>query len=135
MGLTTSLFVIYVSWCEKDDPITMIFESIAMFVVSCWYILWSIIIWNTSLQRLLKMVDGLNFKDFVAFLSTFSAKASTAQKIERMSLNLYMCCVLATQGKTSYVGVLCLKLSWLYSLFRLNGILDILLSLIAVLYY
>ena len=29
------------------------------------------------------MVDGLNFKDFVAFLSTFSAKASLQQKIER----------------------------------------------------
>lgn len=35
------------------------------------------------LQRLLKMVDGLNFKDFVAFLSAFSAKASSSQKIER----------------------------------------------------
>lgn len=34
------------------------------------------------LQRLLKMVDGLNFKDFVAFLSAFSAKASAQQKIE-----------------------------------------------------
>ena len=29
------------------------------------------------------MVDGLNFKDFVAFLSAFSAKASLKQKIER----------------------------------------------------
>lgn len=38
-----------------------------------------------SLQRLLKMVDGLNFKDFVSFLSAFSAKASIAQKIECMS--------------------------------------------------
>lgn len=28
------------------------------------------------------MVDGLNFKDFVAFLSTFSSKASLEQKIE-----------------------------------------------------
>ncbi|KAG5618723.1 hypothetical protein H5410_018547 [Solanum commersonii] len=37
---------------------------------------------NPLSQRLLKMVDGLNFKDFVAFLSTFSAKASVAQKIE-----------------------------------------------------
>lgn len=33
-------------------------------------------------QRLLKMVDGLNFKDFVAFLSAFSAKASIQRKIE-----------------------------------------------------
>lgn len=37
---------------------------------------------NPLSQRLLKMVDGLNFKDFVAFLSTFSAKASLQQKIE-----------------------------------------------------
>ncbi|XP_050234977.1 uncharacterized protein LOC126683180 isoform X2 [Mercurialis annua] len=36
---------------------------------------------NPLCQRLLKMVDGLNFKDFVAFLSAFSAKASTEQKI------------------------------------------------------
>lgn len=28
------------------------------------------------------MVDGLNFKDFVAFLSAFSAKASIQRKIE-----------------------------------------------------
>ncbi|XP_019159899.1 PREDICTED: calcineurin subunit B-like isoform X3 [Ipomoea nil] len=37
---------------------------------------------NPLSQRLLKMVDGLNFKDFVAFLSAFSAKASMRQKIE-----------------------------------------------------
>ncbi|KAL3511926.1 hypothetical protein ACH5RR_024643 [Cinchona calisaya] len=37
---------------------------------------------NPLSQRLLKMVDGLNFKDFVAFLSAFSAKASISQKIE-----------------------------------------------------
>nr|XP_018628464.1 calcineurin subunit B-like isoform X2 [Nicotiana tomentosiformis] len=37
---------------------------------------------NPLSQRLLKMVDGLNFKDFVEFLSTFSAKASMQQKIE-----------------------------------------------------
>ncbi|XP_025012834.1 calcineurin subunit B isoform X3 [Ricinus communis] len=36
---------------------------------------------NPLCQRLLKMVDGLNFKDFVAFLSAFSAKASVEQKI------------------------------------------------------
>uniref|UniRef100_A0A803M858 Uncharacterized protein n=1 Tax=Chenopodium quinoa TaxID=63459 RepID=A0A803M858_CHEQI len=35
--------------------------------------------------RLLKMVDGLNFKDFVAFLSAFSAKASIEQKAARKS--------------------------------------------------
>ena len=34
------------------------------------------------LQRLLRMVDGLNFKEFVSFLSTFSARASLQQKIE-----------------------------------------------------
>ncbi|XP_010906002.1 uncharacterized protein [Elaeis guineensis] len=37
---------------------------------------------NPFSQRLLKMVDGLNFKDFVAFLSTFSSKATLEQKIE-----------------------------------------------------
>ncbi|KAL5152659.1 Calcineurin subunit B [Glycine soja] len=37
---------------------------------------------NPLSQRLLKMADGLNFKDFVAFLSAFSAKASAQQKIE-----------------------------------------------------
>ncbi|CAM8970326.1 hypothetical protein QQ045_003334 [Rhodiola kirilowii] len=37
---------------------------------------------NPLSQRLLKMVDGLNFKDFVAFLSAFSANASTQKKIE-----------------------------------------------------
>ncbi|BFG24733.1 calcineurin subunit B [Prunus yedoensis var. nudiflora] len=37
---------------------------------------------NPLSQRLLKMVDGLNFKDFVAFLSAFSARASMQQKSE-----------------------------------------------------
>ncbi|KAL5208439.1 hypothetical protein ABZP36_032874 [Zizania latifolia] len=37
---------------------------------------------NPLSKRLLRMVDGLNFKDFVSFLSTFSAKASLRQKIE-----------------------------------------------------
>lgn len=37
---------------------------------------------NPLSQRLLKMVDGLNFKDFVTFLSAFSAKATAPQKIE-----------------------------------------------------
>ncbi|KAH9715353.1 calcineurin b subunit (protein phosphatase 2b regulatory subunit)-like protein [Citrus sinensis] len=37
---------------------------------------------NPLSQRLLKMVDGLNFKDFVAFLSAFSAKASMQQKVQ-----------------------------------------------------
>jgi serine/threonine-protein phosphatase 2B regulatory subunit len=33
-------------------------------------------------QRLGHIVDGLNFKDFVAFLSPFSQKATIQQKIE-----------------------------------------------------
>lgn len=41
----------------------------------------------SALKRLLKMVDGLNFKDFVAFLSAFSAKATVPQKIESESYN------------------------------------------------
>ncbi|KAJ3695514.1 hypothetical protein LUZ60_000891 [Juncus effusus] len=39
---------------------------------------------NPLSQRLLKIVDGLNFKDFVAFLSAFSPKASPRLKIELM---------------------------------------------------
>ena len=34
------------------------------------------------LQRLLRMLDGLNFKEFVAFLSAFSSRTSLQQKIE-----------------------------------------------------
>ncbi|XP_047314676.1 calcineurin subunit B type 1-like [Impatiens glandulifera] len=37
---------------------------------------------NPLSQRLLKMVDGLNFKDFIGFLSAFSAKATIHQRIE-----------------------------------------------------
>ncbi|XP_039119198.1 calcineurin subunit B-like [Dioscorea cayenensis subsp. rotundata] len=37
---------------------------------------------NPLSQRLLKMVDGLNFKDFVAFLSAFSPLATPHQKME-----------------------------------------------------
>jgi serine/threonine-protein phosphatase 2B regulatory subunit len=37
---------------------------------------------NPLSKRLLRMVDGLNFKDFVALFSTFSAKASPRQKFE-----------------------------------------------------
>ncbi|XP_004303278.1 PREDICTED: calcineurin subunit B-like isoform 2 [Fragaria vesca subsp. vesca] len=37
---------------------------------------------NPISQRLLKMVEGLNFKDFVAFLSAFSARATMQQKME-----------------------------------------------------
>ncbi|XP_077222710.1 uncharacterized protein LOC143856390 [Tasmannia lanceolata] len=37
---------------------------------------------NPLSQRLLRMLDVLNFKDFVAFLSAFSSRASMQQKIE-----------------------------------------------------
>ncbi|XP_058067729.1 uncharacterized protein LOC131217047 [Magnolia sinica] len=37
---------------------------------------------NPLSQRLLRMLDGLNFKEFVAFLSAFSSHASLQQKIE-----------------------------------------------------
>ncbi|XP_019436346.1 PREDICTED: calcineurin subunit B-like [Lupinus angustifolius] len=37
---------------------------------------------NPLSQRVLKMVDALNFKDFVTFLSAFSAKANAHHKIE-----------------------------------------------------
>ncbi|KAJ4845814.1 hypothetical protein Tsubulata_008220 [Turnera subulata] len=37
---------------------------------------------NPLSQKLLRMVDGLNFKEFVAFLSVFSPRAPLNQKIE-----------------------------------------------------
>ncbi|XP_052200475.1 uncharacterized protein LOC127806917 [Diospyros lotus] len=37
---------------------------------------------NPLTQRLLRMLDGLNFKEFVAFLSAFSSRASFQQKVE-----------------------------------------------------
>ncbi|GAB2269509.1 hypothetical protein Dimus_004426 [Dionaea muscipula] len=37
---------------------------------------------NPLSQRLIKLVDGLNFKEFVAFLSAFSSEASIHHKIE-----------------------------------------------------
>ncbi|EYU37154.1 hypothetical protein ABFS82_10G127100 [Erythranthe guttata] len=37
---------------------------------------------NPLSQRLFRMLDGLNFKEFVAFLSSFSSRASMQQKVE-----------------------------------------------------
>jgi serine/threonine-protein phosphatase 2B regulatory subunit len=37
---------------------------------------------NPLSKRLLRMLDGLNFKEFLAFLSAFSSRASIRQKIE-----------------------------------------------------
>ncbi|KAJ0965748.1 hypothetical protein J5N97_026935 [Dioscorea zingiberensis] len=37
---------------------------------------------NPLSQRLLRMLDGMNFKEFVAFLSAFSSRTSLQQKIE-----------------------------------------------------
>uniref|UniRef100_A0A5B6YXC2 EF-hand domain-containing protein n=1 Tax=Davidia involucrata TaxID=16924 RepID=A0A5B6YXC2_DAVIN len=37
---------------------------------------------NPLSQRLLRMLEGLNFKEFVAFLSAFSSCASLQQKVE-----------------------------------------------------
>ncbi|KAK4604829.1 hypothetical protein RGQ29_013050 [Quercus rubra] len=37
---------------------------------------------NPLSQRLLRMLDGLNFKEFVAFLSAFSPRATLQQKVE-----------------------------------------------------
>lgn len=57
---------------------------------------------NPLSQRLLKMVDGLNFKDFVAFLSAFSAKASNQRKIEFM-FKVYD---VDFNGKVSFNGII-----------------------------
>ncbi|CAL9126960.1 unnamed protein product [Musa textilis] len=52
---------------------------------------------NPLSQRLLKMVDGLNFKEFVAFLSAFSPLATVPQKIE-LIFKVY-----DVDGKGSYI--------------------------------
>lgn len=36
------------------------------------------------------MIDGLNFKEFVAFLSAFSAHASLQQKVECKGISHFM---------------------------------------------
>ncbi|GJW25180.1 calcineurin subunit B-like protein [Tanacetum coccineum] len=46
---------------------------------------------NPLSQRLLKMVDGLNFKDFVIFLSAFNPKATMPQKIEPIDIDQPLC--------------------------------------------
>ncbi|KAE8655687.1 Detected protein of confused Function [Hibiscus syriacus] len=42
---------------------------------------------NPVLKRVVEMVDGFNFKDFVAILSAFSCKATRYQKAQREALN------------------------------------------------
>lgn len=37
---------------------------------------------NPLSQRLFRMIDGLNFKEFVAFLSAFSSRATLQHKVE-----------------------------------------------------
>jgi hypothetical protein len=41
-----------------------------------------LVIENAMRQLLLRMLDGLNFKEFVAFLSAFNPRATLQQKIE-----------------------------------------------------
>ncbi|XP_068668554.1 uncharacterized protein [Aristolochia californica] len=57
---------------------------------------------NPLSQRLLRMVDGLNFKDFVAFLSAFSSHASLQQKIEL----IYKVYDLDCNGKVAFNDIL-----------------------------
>ncbi|KAE8709162.1 aluminum-activated malate transporter 9 [Hibiscus syriacus] len=42
---------------------------------------------NPVFKRVVEMVDGFNFKDFVAFLSAFSPKANQYQKAQREASN------------------------------------------------
>ncbi|EPS69368.1 hypothetical protein M569_05396 [Genlisea aurea] len=53
---------------------------------------------NPLSQRLLRMLDGLNFKEFVAFLSGFSSRASLQQKVEFI-FKIYDC---DGNGKVSF---------------------------------
>ena len=52
------------------------------------------------------MVDGLNFKDFVAFLSAFSAKASLEHKVARNLLSFFICLCTLLQMLIEYCASL-----------------------------
>ncbi|KAJ8617635.1 hypothetical protein MRB53_013821 [Persea americana] len=57
---------------------------------------------SVPLQRLLGLVDGLNFKDFVAFLSAFSTRANLIQKIEL----IFRVCDSDCKGKVIFSDIL-----------------------------
>jgi serine/threonine-protein phosphatase 2B regulatory subunit len=42
-------------------------------------------------QRLLRMLDGLNFKEFLAFLSAFSPRATLQQKVQYNVVTTHFC--------------------------------------------
>ncbi|KAJ3677175.1 hypothetical protein LUZ60_002899 [Juncus effusus] len=58
---------------------------------------------NPLAQRLLRMLDGLNFKEFVAFLSAFSPRTNPQQKIEFIFKVYDSDC----NGKVTFEDILC----------------------------
>lgn len=64
------------------------------------------------------MVDGLNFKDFVAFLSAFSAKANMTHKIERKSAKSSAVCLYILVNQHSDLSIV--KIDRLYYIFQLS---------------
>ncbi|KAJ1700388.1 hypothetical protein LUZ63_000167 [Rhynchospora breviuscula] len=59
---------------------------------------------NPLAQRLLRMLDGLNFKEFVAFLSAFSPRTTRHQKIEFIFKVYDSDC----NGKVTFDDILCI---------------------------
>ncbi|KAJ4813679.1 Calcineurin subunit B [Rhynchospora pubera] len=59
---------------------------------------------NPLAQRLLRMLDGLNFKEFVAFLSAFSPRTTHHQKIEFIFKVYDSDC----NGKVTFDDILCI---------------------------
>ncbi|XXG59141.1 hypothetical protein AAC387_Pa04g1273 [Persea americana] len=57
---------------------------------------------NPHSHRLLGLVDGLNFKDFVAFLSAFSTRGNLIQKIEL----IFRVCDSDCKGKVIFIDIL-----------------------------
>ncbi|TKY54671.1 Calcineurin subunit B [Spatholobus suberectus] len=62
------------------NPLSQVSLSLSLAMNSRFNSIELLIIWQW--QSLLRMLDGLNFKEFVAFLSAFSPRATLQQKIE-----------------------------------------------------
>ena len=78
------------------------FFSLVLFAFGNWfhyeYYLFLVLNWMLIMfialfvfQRLLRMLDGLNFKEFLAFLSAFSPRATLQQKVEYNVVTTHFC--------------------------------------------
>ncbi|KAH7546141.1 hypothetical protein FEM48_Zijuj01G0169100 [Ziziphus jujuba var. spinosa] len=63
-----------------DLHLVVVYVKHLYMLCTLWLLVYYVVLF--IFQRLLRMLDGLNFKEFVAFLSAFSSRASLQQKIE-----------------------------------------------------